>query len=111
MEPLLVSETAKALPSPKPCWSRMSFSTMICPFSDICTIVMLRQYYAIAFGSIEQKRLFSTQPRRLAFSRPDFLEPLAAADDGGAPAVDEDFGGEGARVVIRGHGEPVSPRA
>lgn len=45
------------------------------------------------------------------FELPDILEGLAFADEVGLASVDEDFGGEGAAVVVAGHDGAVGPGA
>ena len=45
------------------------------------------------------------------FPRPTILPGLAAADNGGARAFDQNFGGKRARVIIGGHDKAVRARA
>ena len=51
------------------------------------------------------------QPRRDFFARPDFLDRLAFARDGGVSAVHQNFGGQRAGIVIGRHGKAIGARA
>jgi len=50
----------------------------------------------------EKMVIASTQPGGDFFRLPQLLQTLAAADDGGAGATDQDLGRQGARVVMHG---------